>query len=52
MWHFIQGKRTETQPSLKDAQEETEFVIFDAVGNLLAKTNTDPSEVLLFFSKS
>ncbi len=41
----MQGKREKPDPMLKDAQDETEMVIFDAVDNLLKTTNTDPQEV-------
>ncbi len=41
----MQGKREKPDPTLKDAQDETEMVIFDAVDNLLKTTNTDPQEV-------
>lgn len=40
----MQGKRERLEPTLKDAQEETEMVIFDAVENLLKTTNTAAQE--------
>ena len=40
----MQGKRERLEPTLKDAQDETEMVIFDAVENLLKTTNTAPQE--------
>ena len=44
IWELMQGKREKLEPTLKDAQDETEMVIFDAVENLLKATNTDPQE--------
>ena len=40
----MQGKRERLEPTLKDAQDETEMVIFDAVENLLKTTNTAAQE--------
>ena len=46
LWELFQGKRGDaTNPTLADAQAETELIIFDFVDNLLKKTNTDPLEV-------
>lgn len=52
LWQFIEGSRgyatNEREPLLADAQKETEMIIFEAAGELLKKTNTDPSEVQEF----
>lgn len=51
IWEFIEGSRgaatNEREPLLADAQKETELIIFEAAGELLKKTNTDPKEVCL-----
>lgn len=54
IWEFVEGSRgahvtNEREPLLQDAQNETEMIIFDAVGGLLKRTNTDPSEVGCLF---
>lgn len=43
----MSGKRQKMDPTTQDAQEETEMIIFDVVGNLLKTTNTSPAEVPL-----
>ena len=47
IWELMQGKRERLEPTLKDAQDETEMVIFDAVENLLKTTNTAAQEACL-----
>ena len=41
----MNGKRQKMDPTTQDAQDETEMIIFDVVGNLLKNTNTSPAEV-------
>ena len=47
IWELIQGKRQKQVPTLQDAQDETEMILFDVVSNLLETTNTNPLEVTL-----
>ena len=45
IWDLLTTDTDKRRPSLQDAQEETEEVLFDIVGKLLKRTNTDPTEV-------
>ena len=45
IWDLLTTDTDKRRPSLQDAQEETEEVLFDIVGKLLERTNTDPTEV-------
>ena len=45
-WELLRGKRGGAmEPTLQDAQDETEMVIFSAVSDLFESTGTHPSEV-------
>ena len=45
IWELLTSDTDKRRPSLQDAQDETEEVLFDIVGKLLKRTNTKPTEV-------
>ena len=46
MWELASGQRgAAVDLTLRVALDETEMILYDAVGSLLAATGTDPSEV-------
>ena len=49
VWDLLTSDTDKRRPSLQDAQDETEEVLFDIVGKLLKRTNTNPLEVCLPF---